>query len=150
MSAHFSYCRDAISIFHRFMPTMYKLRFLTLQCWNLTLLSQQEYYDLDKQLYRRDSDRPRGLGPGVDIRDMTTKKGTFYSKKTGEAVLIECVVLWVHSPGKMPKSIKDEIVHCSSVYSSMYEATALFSGNALHSRLKFWANAFVWNSASSA
>ncbi|KAJ7326049.1 hypothetical protein OS493_028305 [Desmophyllum pertusum] len=47
----------------------------------------REYYDLDKHLYRVDSDghpnRTTETGPGVDIRDMTTRKSTYFNRKTG-------------------------------------------------------------------
>ena len=51
----------------------------------------QEYYDLDKQLFRVDFDargtQPPllGTGPSVDIRDMKTGKSTRYNRGTGEA-----------------------------------------------------------------
>ena len=52
------------------------------------LSSRQEYYDLDEHLYRVDSDggqiETTKTGPGIDIRDMATKKSTFYNKKTGK------------------------------------------------------------------
>ena len=53
---------------------------------------KQEYYDLDKHLYRVDSsgrpNRPTGTDPSVVIRDMTTKNSTYYNRKTGEKIWI--------------------------------------------------------------
>lgn len=50
--------------------------------------SVQEYYDLDKHLYRKDSDgdpnQTTKTGAGIDIRDGTTMKSTFYNKETGK------------------------------------------------------------------
>ncbi|PFX25113.1 uncharacterized protein LOC111330756 isoform X1 [Stylophora pistillata] len=50
--------------------------------------SAQEYYDLDKHLYRKDSDgdpnQTTKTGAGIDIRDRTTMKSTFYNKETGK------------------------------------------------------------------
>jgi len=47
----------------------------------------REYYDLDKQMFRRDySGRPnrtRGSVPGSYIRDLKTKKSTYYDRMTG-------------------------------------------------------------------
>ena len=62
-----------------------------LQDWKpvcVCLSFQQEYYDLDKHLYRLDyngrPNRPSGSQPGVVIRDMSKKNSTFYNRKTGE------------------------------------------------------------------
>lgn len=53
----------------------------------------KEYYDLDKHLYRKDSDgdpnQTTKTGAGIDIRDGTTMKSTFYNKETGKRLLSE-------------------------------------------------------------